>query len=123
MAYAVLGVSILAFALALRWFGVVGLAGRAVSVAREAGAVMASKTLSDDEKEGRIQRATLSLFAAFFGLLLRAGGAFGVAAAILFAAQAAGLAAAQRVLALSISWPAILAATVVLTLAFWPRRR
>jgi len=123
MSWIILLLSVGLFALGLRLGGVIAEAGRAVTTAREAGGVIASRTLTDDEKEKRVQAATLSLFARFFSLLVRLSVCAAVAAAVVYAADLAGLVPAGDVLALSMSWPALLVASVLVCLPFVIRRQ
>ncbi len=123
MVWAVLLLSVLLFALGLRCGGVIAEAGKAVRTAREASGVIASRTLTDDEKEQRVQKATLSLFATFFSLIIRLAVCGAIAAAIIYGAELAGMVSADEVWTLSMSWPAIIVASVIVCLPFFLKRQ
>ncbi|MEM7507418.1 MAG: hypothetical protein AAF415_11790 [Pseudomonadota bacterium] len=114
--------AIAAFALAFQVSGLLGRALSAGGMAREAMAVMGDKTLADEEKEARVQKAALGLFGAFFRILLLSVAILIPSVLIVLGADLAGLAPWPAVEDFLLSWEVIIGATVLICALIWWKR-
>ena len=100
------------FALALWQLRVVAVARSVPATTMSGLAAMTSREMDDDAKEIAVRRAGLALIAAAFGLSWRFAAALTAAALPILLADAAGLVAFDRVIALMLRWDYILAVTL-----------
>ena len=100
------------FALALWQLRVVAVARSVPATTMSGLAAMTSREMDDDAKEIAVRRAGLALIAAAFGLSWRFAAALAAAALPILLADAAGLVAFDRVIALMLRWDYILAVTL-----------
>jgi hypothetical protein len=121
--YVAAALSIALFLICFWLFGVVPAAARIVSDARNAFSAIRNPELSDDAKEAAAQRASLALLGGLLSILARGAAAVAVSFAPVLAFDTLGLASRAETLALLVSWPAILATTAVMVLAFVLSRR
>lgn len=98
---------------------VVPVASDAAGVAQEAMRSVRDSSLSDEEKEVLMQRASLKLLGGFVSLSVRGALALAFSAFPLFAMQWMGLTRVDDVVSLLSTWQAILATTVVITAGYW----
>jgi hypothetical protein len=117
-------VSIATFIVGLSWFGIVGVATRAMTITQDAVVTMRDKTQNDLARERTIQLASLRLLAVFGALVGRIGLAIGLSFAPIWLAHISGLAAADGVLRFLAGWEGALIATAVAAVAWgvrmWP---
>lgn len=102
--------------------GVFHNSGRVFEHAREVSAIMLADTLSDREKEQRMQQQSLAMFRLFFLILLGSAGALGVPVAALYGLDAIGWVHADPVISVTLSWPFLVAALVFFTVLYLVRR-
>ena len=119
---------VVAFLLVCVGLRIVDVAAQSWRTAQEGLATVRDPDLDDDAKEKAAQSAAIALFRAFFAVLWRALVATLVSGALIFAADALQLAAADQVMATLESWKFIVVASVILTAlwiagAAWQRRR
>ncbi len=119
---------VLLFAALLHATRLVALTREAISVSRQAAAVMRDPALTDDDKEREVQRGTLALFRLLFLLLLGTAVALLVPLALLWLAGGMGWVGFDATMALFVRWDFLLAATAVGVAAYlvtvrWSRAR
>ncbi|MTJ04475.1 MAG: sulfotransferase [Sediminimonas qiaohouensis] len=124
-AIAVSLIAVIAFAMCL---GLTGIAGVAHHVMRTTGAglsAMMNPELDDDAKEVAVRRAGLALVRAAFAILWRFAAALGAAAAAIYAADGAGLAARADVFAvmLRLDYIVIVSGAMILGVVIFRRLR
>ncbi|WP_127902280.1 hypothetical protein [Solirhodobacter olei] len=108
MTAAALLLGVAAFVVAIRYSQAPDAGAEALATAWSAIGAMADRTLSDDEKEQFLRRASLRLFADFFRISLSGVLALAVPAAIIWAGIAAGLFSPEDVAKTALSWPFLL---------------
>ena len=116
-------VAIAAFVAVFHVSGLVARALAALTVAREAMAVIADKTLDDEEKEPLVQRAALRLFGKFGLITLTAIVVFAVPGLVMWGGDLIGLAPFATVSDFLLSWEVIIGATLTILTAVWLVRR
>ena len=116
-------VAIAAFVAVFHVSGLVARALAALTVAREAMAVIADKTLDDEEKEPLVQRAALRLFGQFGLITLTAIVVLAVPGVAMWGGDLIGLAPFAAVSDFLLSWEVIIGATVAILAAVWLVRR
>jgi len=109
--------SMAAFVAAFRVSRLVTQARAVVTVASQAMAVIAEKTLNDEEKQRLVQRAALHLFGQFFLITLTAILMLAVPGVIIWVGDLIGLAPFAAVTDLLLSWQIIVGATVLILVA------
>lgn len=118
--------SLLLFAVALSWTGVVGASSRVVATAREAFDVMKDQRLDDDAREQASRRASVQLFAGFGSILGRGGLSLAASAIPIGLAHVAGVATAGAVLGFLARWDVVAVASVAMIAGYvmkalvWP---
>ncbi|MEM9736164.1 MAG: hypothetical protein AAF908_06120 [Pseudomonadota bacterium] len=119
----VAALAVAAFAAAFQASGLMGQVMGAGRLAREAAAVMGDKTLSDEEKEPRVQKAALGLFGAFGRIFLRSILVLVPPIAVLWGADAAGFTTLAELEAFFLDWRVILGTTVLVVLLMYAGRK
>jgi hypothetical protein len=117
----IVGVAIASFVAFVAAFRAAGLAARArgvVATTHAALQVIRNESLSDDEKELRVRSASRSLLGAFCELAFRSAMVVAAPAAVLWGADAIGLAPSAAVMTFLLSWPALVGFSVLAVLAF-----
>jgi hypothetical protein len=108
--------------------GLVAVALRAIATAQGAVAAMRAPGLDDLAREKAVQQASLRLFAAFGGILVRTALCLAAAALPVLAAGALGLATEAEVTGFLMRWDVILILTFAITAGWiagrrlWPSR-
>jgi len=82
---------VMVFVMALEGLGVTRVAAEAVSASRGAAKALGDRSLSDDEKERAVRRASVALFGKFLVIGLRSAGAVLLSLLPLFAFDLLGL--------------------------------
>ena len=123
MIYLALAVAVLLFVAVLRLGRVVERSLGVVATVRDATSVMASSSLSEDEKETRIQRDALAMLRAFAILAFWSAIAVGVSILAVVLGSLAGFYDLESAQAAAESWEVILVVCVVMTAALVLRRR
>ncbi len=111
--------AIAAFVAVFHVSGLVARALAALTVARETMAVIAYKTLDDEEKEPLVQRAALRLFGEFGLITLTAIVVFAVPGLVMWGGDLIGLAPFAAVFDFLLSWEVSIGATVAILVALW----
>lgn len=111
------------FVFCFRFSGLIKVAQNAIALAREAGQVMRSKTLSDDEKEVAVQKASIGLLGAFVQITIRAAVVLGATFGVIWTGELIGIATVQAVTDFLLTWQAIVGLTVLVTLVALVWRR
>ena len=122
----VLVVGLAAIAAFVAVFHVSGLVARALAaltVARETMAVIADKTLDDEEKEPLVQQAALRLFGQFGLITLTGIVVLAVPGVVMWGGDLIGLAPFAAVSDFLLSWEVIIAATMAILAVVWLVRR
>ena len=123
MIYLAAFLTVTIFVIALWMFGIIAVAAKAVEVSRASAKTIRDPALSDEDKERRLQRASLALLGGFCSISARAAAAVGVSLVPMLAFDLAGLATFWNVADFLATWEAIIVISVVLTLVFLVRRR
>ncbi len=118
MIYLVLALALALFVAVLKLGRVVERSFAVVSTMREATGVMTSTTLSDDEKETRIQRDALAMLRAFAMLLFWSVCAIGLTILFVVSGGALDLYDTASVIAAAESWEVIVVAGIAMTALF-----
>ena len=116
-------VSILCFMIAFWLVGIVPVAREAIATVRTAMASMRDPALDDLAREKAAQSAALRMIRFSGALILRSLLALAAAAVPIFAADALGLAPAERSLAFMARWDVILVASVAVLALYFALRR
>ena len=111
--------SMAAFVAAFRVSRLVTQARAVVTVASQAMAVIAEKTLNDEEKQRLVQRAALHLCGQFLLITLTAIVVLAVPGVVIWVGDLIGLAPFAGVTDLLLSWELIIGATVLIVAAGW----
>jgi hypothetical protein len=106
-------VSVLLAASLFRVSGVVERSKRAVAVATDAVRTMRSTSLSEDEQEAAIRRASIQLFGSFFYITFGLAIVLMVPAGFIWLSDIGGLASNEEVIEVLLSWPAIVITVVI----------
>lgn len=112
-----------AFLLLLMQFGVPARASMVLARCRQALADMRDRALPDEEKERRVQQHALAMFAGFLWLTGASLLALALPAALLWLLGTTGVVDFDAIMAETLSWPVLIAATVLGLVAFRWRRR
>ena len=123
MVLIVAALAIAAFAAGFHISGILEQVYKATATAREAGAVMADKTLDDEVKEKRVQAASLGLFGSFGQILIRSVAVLALPGLILVGADLAGLASLAEIEDFLLSWEVIIGTTILLGGLIWWQSR
>ena len=118
MSYLVVAASVALFLLGFRFLQIPAVARAAIGESREAAAVMRDPAIEEEQKEKRLQKASLTLFGKLFSMILRTAVCALVSFIPLVAAAWFGLASEEEVIPLFYSWEVILA-TVVAFVIVW----
>jgi len=121
--YLALAVAILLFVAVLKLGRVVQRSLDVVATVRGTLAVMASATMSEDEKESRVQKDALLMMRAFAILAFWSAVAVAVSVLAVVLGSLAGFYDLESAQAAAESWEVILAACVIMTAALVVRRR
>lgn len=100
--------SILLFILGLRLLRIIPVAGQALPMAREVGAQLRDPALDDEAKAKIAQRFSGRMLLLTWQISWRAIVVLAVPTGLLLAAEALGLAPAESVMTLTLSWPLLL---------------
>lgn len=123
MIYVAAFAAVFAFVAVFDRLGVVRVSSEAVQTSRAAAAVVRDKSLGDDEKERRLQAASLVLGRSFLSIGARSAGAFAAALVPLGLFEVTGLARFSAVTGWLSTWTAILLTTAVVSAVYWIRHR
>jgi hypothetical protein len=110
---------VLAFVAVCHALKVVTVARQVVATARRGMEAIRDPALDDEAKEKAAQRAAVGLFHVFLSITLRSLIALLASAAVVYAADAAGLVPAPATMARLASWEFIIATTIVLTAGYF----
>jgi sterol desaturase/sphingolipid hydroxylase (fatty acid hydroxylase superfamily) len=121
--YAAAFLAVLFFVLALELSGVLQVGARAIQTSRSAAASMRNPTLSDEDKERRMQQASLTLVRSFVSIGARSLAAVAAALLPLLAFEVTGLARFTDVTGWLATWEAIVLTTVIVTVAYYLRHK
>ncbi len=112
---AIIAVSLVAtgvFVVCFRYSGLIKVAQDAITLAREAGQVMSSKTMTDDEKEAAVQKASIGLLGSFLQITIRAAIVLAATFGVIWAAELIGITTSAAVTAFLLTWQAIVGLTL-----------
>ena len=123
MIYLALAIAVLLFVAVLRFGRVVERSLGVVATVRDATSVMTSSSLSEDEKETRIQKDALAMMRAFAILAFWSAFAVGVSILAVVLGSLGGFYDLESAQAAAESWEVILVICVVMTAALVVRRR
>ena len=123
MIYLAAFLAVLFFVLTLELLAVVQVSAQAIQTSRSAVETMRDLTLSDEDKEGRMQQASLTLVRSFVSIGARSLAAVGAALLPLLAFEVTGLARFTAVTGWLATWEAILLTTVLVTVAYYLRHK
>ena len=98
-------------------------AARITALVRESGAIMADKVLSDRKKERALRRNSAVLFGQFIKITLGLLAALALPMAVVWLVGLAGWWRLEEVIAVSLSWPFLLAGLVLFILVMLIGRR
>ena len=118
MSYLVASASIGLFILLFKYLDVTSVAQDAIGKTRQASQVFRDKSLDDEQKEVRLQRASISLFKSAFLIIALSAVCLLVSAVPIAVAAWTGLATETEIVALLISWPVILATIIIFVIAY-----
>jgi hypothetical protein len=110
--YILVASSIVLFLIGFRMLRIPAEAQDAIGETRAASAVMRDPNLDDDQKEKRLQKASITLFAKLFSMLLRSAVCILISAVPLVLAIMSGLTVENEVVPLFYSWPVIVASSL-----------
>lgn len=123
MIYLAFAIALLLFVAMLRLGRVIERSVAVVATVRGATTVMASSTLSDDEKETRIQQDALAMLRAFAILTFWSAAAIGLSVLAVVLGSSLGLYNLDKAVAAASSWEVIVVASLVMTAFLIIRRR
>jgi hypothetical protein len=109
------------FIIALRAMAIPAITLGVIANGREAARVMTDKSLGDDEKERRLQKASVEMMRAFGSITLRAAAALAVGVVPLIALQAAGIAEMTTVGHALATWQGIVLTGAAMTAVYFVR--
>lgn len=118
MSYAVVAVSVALFLLGFRVLKVPAVARAAIGETKTATAVLRDPTAGEDEKETRVQKASIALFTQLLSMLIRTAVCALVSFLPIAAALWFGLTTEAEVVPLFYSWEVIVA-TLVAFVVVW----
>lgn len=104
---------VVAFAVLLVRLRVVSSSREVIALSRQAMAVITDQTLTDRDKERRLQAYTGALLKAFLFIVVGSAAAVGVPILLVWALEFTGVLQLNAVLAVTVSWSFLLAATLV----------
>src|SRR5690606_3185459 len=104
---------VVAFAVLLVRLRVVSSSREVIALSRQAMAVITGQTLTDRDKERRLQAYTGALLKAFLFIVVGSAAAVGVPILLVWALEFTGVLQLNAVLAVTVSWSFLLAATLV----------
>lgn len=119
MVYFAAFLAVFVFAVALELFGAMRAGTEAIATSRSAAGAIGDSSLSDDEKERALQRASVALARGFVSIGLRSAAALGAGFVVLFAFDVTGLASLSAATAWLGTWEAIVAVTVIIVFGYW----
>ncbi|MEM9667765.1 MAG: hypothetical protein AAF950_02485 [Pseudomonadota bacterium] len=122
MAYIFLTLSIIVFIGLIKLLRIEPMVRSAATTAREAGAVMASRTLDDDAKEAAIQAASLKMLGFLGKITCVSVVAVGVSIGVAASGVWAGFLELDRLISASVDWRFLVGATVVTLSGLWITR-
>lgn len=111
-------IALVAFAAVLRQARTLATASDAVAAAREAAAALARPDLDDATKEALSRRAAGRLFGSFLRIAAAGVVAFGLSLVVVWLGAAVGLYAFPAAMAMAVSLPFLLGASLAATLAW-----
>ena len=118
MPYVIGLLAVAVFAWLLRVLGAITAAVLVVNESKTAAATIRNPQLSDEQKEQRLQKASLVIFGLFFKLLFLSVIALGVPGLGIMALDYLGVSETDQVMEAMISWHFILLASVLSVIAF-----
>lgn len=118
MNYVLVGLSIILFLVGFRVLRIPAEAQGAIGETRAASAAMRDPHLDEDQKEKRLQKASITLFAKLFSMLLRSALCVLISAIPLVLAVMAGLTVENELVPLFYSWPVIVTSSVAFILVW-----
>jgi hypothetical protein len=124
MTYAVAGLAVIVFMIALAVLRIVSVASTAVRTSRSVISTLSDQRLDDTYREQALQKASLSLLGNFVSITLRGAAALLASYVVIYVADTAGIVGSRDVMELLASPEAILVTTVILTAAWiiWKKR-
>lgn len=114
---------VLGFVVILKLAGLVEKSTRVISISKQAVAVLRDAGMSDDEKEVLMQDHAKQLALLFLFLTVGGVAAVFLPFGVLWAFDRAGWLSVDAILAVALSWPFIVATTVVIIVAFVVNRK
>lgn len=106
------------FVVLLRALKLVARSRQVVSLSQESLSIVSDKQLSDDEKEAQLQKHSLALMALFGILVVGSAVALGAPIGVVWGLDKLGMMSFDGVMAVLVSWPFLLASTVLGTGAY-----
>jgi len=119
MIYVFLAMSIFLFMGCLKLFRVVPRVNNVIAEARESLSVMSSNLISDEEKEGKIQAASVRMLGAFFSILGRVGLSVGIPVGCVMLGTVLGFYPTEEVVTTTSDWYFICGSTVVMCIVWY----
>ena len=92
---------------------------KVIHIAKEAAAVVTSKELDDLSKEKQLQAASIDLMKLFVIILIGSIAALGIPAGLVYLLNFSGIGSWDDTMSTTLSWPFIIASTVVGCIAFY----
>lgn len=117
MSFVFLAASVVLFVACLKLFGVVPQVRRVIEVTRGATASMASRTLSEEEKEAAVRQAAVQAFARFCSITLRVALTLALPFLLVAAGSAMDLYTTQQAIEAASDWVFIVAASIAMVAA------
>lgn len=111
-------VAVAIFAWLLRVLGALTAALSVIDESKSAAATIRDPGLSDEQKEQKLQKSSLTIFGLFFKLLFLSGIALAVPGLAIIALDYLSVSPAQQVMDAMISWHFIALATILSVIAF-----
>lgn len=114
---------VIGFIVIFKVFDLVERSRRVIGIARQAVGDLRDSAMSEDDKEVAMQAHAKRLFALFFIITVGAFAAVFAPIALVWAFDALGWVSLDAVLAVALSWPFVLGASVVIVAAIIVQRR
>ncbi|WP_147114978.1 sulfotransferase [Tateyamaria sp. syn59] len=118
MSIAALCLGLVAFIWVLRALHAQQVAGGIVTTTQDALSVMMNSDIAEEEKEARVQRASLKLLGGFFRITGIGVAAIGASVLVVWGGAALGFYTVEHVVAVALGWPFLLGSTVA-AIALW----
>ncbi len=118
MNYLVVAASVALFLLFFKILRVASVAQAAIAEAGQAAKILRDPSIDEDQKETRLQKASIYLFRKLFSIVVLAAVCIAVSMAPIALASWAGIATEEEVIPLFTSWEVIIVTTIVFVIAW-----